>query len=298
MRLAWYWRLLIGFLVLIVLPQIFDNFPYSDNVADQPPLPMPTDRVRRPLPQPSAEDPLFTIEDEPLGADEAAFGTSFPVAPGLWLTARHVANDSCNKIFLLIQGKRVPATLAYVHPESDLTLLKSATPGGPSLALESGTPEETDFGYTVGFPSGSLGATQDELMGRARMTVTGATHGTGPALSWAEVKRFPDSLKSLGGMSGGPMLDSGGKIVGIMVAASVRRGRIDTVAPEVLRATAQSFAFNGRDAAAAPASEIPGDAVALDAAAIAFSRNNQVVKTYCVPLGTDPNEIRGLRERS
>lgn len=284
--MPWRWRLIVSLLVLVVLPQIIANLPGSGSGGDedQSPLPMPTDRVRRPLPQPSAEDPLSTVEDTPLKTGEYSYGTSFPIGAGLWLTARHVANDSCAHVYLLIDGQRVGAALAFVHPDSDLTLLKTAAVNGAALALEDAPLEETDTGYSFGFPGGRLGATEDELLGRARISVVGATHGTGPSLTWVEMQRFPDSLASLGGMSGGPMLDADGKIVGIMVAASLRRGRVDTVAPEVVQATAARYAPDNA-ATAAPAQEIAGRTVALDAAVEAFSRNDQIAKTYCLPIG-------------
>ena len=293
--MPWYWRLLVSLLVLVVLPQIFANLPdnWSGSDENQPPLPMPTDRVRRPLPQPSADDPLSTVEDPPLDTGEYSYGTSFPIGDGIWLTARHVANDSCAQVYLLVDGSRVAATIAFVHPESDLSLLKTGAVNGPALALEAAPIEETDTGYSFGFPGGRLGATEDELLGRSRMSVVGATHGTGPALTWAEMRRFPDSLASLGGMSGGPMLDAGGKIVGIMVAASLRRGRVDTVAPEVLQATATGYAPDNATNAT-PAGEIAGQTVALDAAAKAFSREKQIAKTYCLPLGVSAEEVPEL----
>ena len=93
-------------------------------------------------------------------------------------------------------------------------------------------------------------------MGRSRMQLSGEINGTGPVLTWAEVVRYPDDLPALSGMSGGPVFDEQGKIVGIMVAASVRRGRIHTVAPEILQATAQSFALTDASANAEPVSDV------------------------------------------
>ncbi|MDP6343455.1 MAG: hypothetical protein QF491_07985, partial [Alphaproteobacteria bacterium] len=47
--------------------------------------------------------------------------------------------------------------------------------------------------------------------------------------------RRPDDLPGLGGLSGGPMLDGRGRVVGVMVAASKRRGRVMTTAQSSMR---------------------------------------------------------------
>lgn len=297
--MSWRTRLVVGFLVLMVLPQIIANLPGGSNAPSEvapPPLPLPADRVRRPLPAASPDDPLYTIEDKPIGANQVSFGTSFPIGAGTWLTARHVANESCGRLVMLVDNRRLAATIAYLHPQADLALLTTAMAGGPALALEDAPLSESDTGYSFGFPGGQLGATEDELMGRSRMQLAGALEGTGPILTWAEVKRFPDDLPALGGMSGGPMVAADGKVVGIMVAASARRGRVESVAPEVLEAAAQRVAPDST-AHAAPASEVAGQDVALGDAVEAFNRNDQIAKTYCLPAGVADAQVPGLAGR-
>ena len=45
---------------------------------------------------------------------------------------------------------------------------------------------------------------------------------------------MPDSYKSLGGISGGPILNENGEVVGIHVAGSVRRGRSFSSLPRTI----------------------------------------------------------------
>jgi hypothetical protein len=290
-------------LLLVVLPQIVAyllpddvGLPPIDDGEGRRPVPAPDtaappaesdtpppDRVRRPLPAAAPDDPLISVEAEALGSDEIALGTSFPIAPNTWLTARHVANGECHHIVLIVDGRKVTATIAYLHPQADLALLKTKDASGPALPLETGAIEQNETAYTFGYPKEKLGATQDRLMGRSRMQLSGEINGTGPVLTWAELVRYPDDLPALSGMSGGPVVDAQGKIIGIMVAASVRRGRIHTVAPEILQATEQSFALGDASAKAEPVSEVTTQNVSLSDTARALNKSARIVPTYCIP---------------
>jgi serine protease Do len=294
-------RALIAFLLAVVVPQLIDRLFVSndfnfDEGGGRRPLPAPEatvppslsdapppDRVRRPLPVSAPDDPLISVEAESLKPGEIAFGTSFPIAPGAWLTARHVANGECNRVILIVNGRKVPAQIAYLHPQADLALLKTTNASGPALPLATGNVEQNETGYTFGYPKEKLGATKDRLMGRSRMQLSGEINGTGPVLTWAEVVRYPDDLPALSGMSGGPVFDEQGKIVGIMVAASVRRGRIHTVAPEILQATARSFALTDASANAEPVGDVAMPSVSLSDTASALSKSSRIVPTYCIP---------------
>src|SRR6185369_12460929 len=58
---------------------------------------------------------------------------------------------------------------------------------------------------------------------------------------WAEAGRTEGLEGSLGGLSGAPALDAQGRVVGVTIAESPRRGRIYTTAPEVVTATLSAF---------------------------------------------------------
>jgi hypothetical protein len=161
----------------------------------------------------------------------------------------------------------------------------------PVLPLSTATPAYGETGFSFGFPSGTLGGAEGRLMGRARMQLGGRLAGTAPVLAWAEVRRFPDALESLGGMSGGPMLDEDGTVVGISVAASDRRGRIFTVAPEVIRTVAAevpSFVAGRASADDEPVREVGMPPVSLIDVATELSADSRIAKTYCVPARDQP----------
>ena len=79
--------------------------------------------------------------------------------------------------------------------------------------------------FHYGFPRGELGAVYSNLIGRRVIKTTGSHRSKETVHVWAEKIRVPDSDKSLGGISGGPILNKEGSVVGIHVAGSIRRGR-------------------------------------------------------------------------
>ena len=98
-------------------------------------------------------------------------------------------------------------------------------------------------------------------------------------------------------MSGGPVFDEQGKIIGIMVAASVRRGRIHTVAPEVLQATERCFALDMRRRAPSRRAMLrPRRRLAGDTAQRVQPKQRGSCKTYCLP-GSLRMTCRALRYR-
>lgn len=241
-------------------------------------------RVRRPLPGPSPNDPLFAVNVPAIPPHAVATGTSFPVGSGLWLTARHVANGECRQVLMVLGKSATPAQIKYLAPEADLALLQTAPVPTPPLPIASGEVGAGETGYSFGFPHGALGGFEASLLGRSRMQFAGHLVGTTPVLAWAETRRFPDTLESLSGISGGPMLDDSGDVVGIMVAASERRGRTYSVAPEILRATRQEFGLFAPEAGQTPASEVTTEPVSLPDAAAALRQDERIVETVCVPL--------------
>jgi len=209
-------------------------------------------------------------------------GTAFSVDPrGVWLTARHVVGSAdCRRLVMIVKGTTIPASIAYLHPQSDLAVLRTAM-GAEAMPLETADLALGQSGFSFGFPTGVLGATADELLGRARMRLGGRLAGITPVITWAENERYPDGLETLGGMSGGPMLDDEGRVIGILVAASVRRGRVHSVAPELLRQVQHNIALFDPSSRPAPVAEVAGEPTALEANATLLARTSRIAKVYC-----------------
>jgi serine protease Do len=199
-------------------------------------------RGRRPPPLPpgaialgpsSPADPTVNVED-PHGQVDS-MGTAFPLgAAGVWVTARHVV-EGCDRLELQLTVPE-PIVLAAVriHPEADVAVIDGGPPRSPLPFPETALYlDEPAFHY--GFPSGWPGAATSLLLGRTWVRTPGVRGYVAPAIVWAETSRVPFTLTRLAGMSGGPILDEHGDVVGVTVAESVRRGRIVGATPASLR---------------------------------------------------------------
>lgn len=72
------------------------------------------------------------------------------------------------------------------------------------------------------------------MLGRGRIGFSGRMRGEASVTVWTERRRTPAGDGPLSGISGGPLLDAGGRIVGVAVAATERRGRFYAASPESL----------------------------------------------------------------
>ena len=69
------------------------------------------------------------------------------------------------------------------------------------------------------------------MIGPTRMITRGRYRSDEPAIAYAEVRRHPSFTGSLGGISGGPIFNDAGEVIGVTVAGNPRRGRIIGTAP-------------------------------------------------------------------
>lgn len=192
-----------------------------------PPVAQPGD-----LPSPSRRDPEVIVE---VGEKRPSSGTAFSIGgPGVWMTARHVV-DGCNDIYLLTGERRgVKVRDVKLHRNADLAVL--FTRGGvDSLPLAAGGLDVGQDGFAPGYPQGRPADLHARLLGRSRLRSIGRYSTNEPAITWAEQRRAPAFQGSLGGLSGGPMLDASGALVGVVVAESRRRGRVTSAAPVSIR---------------------------------------------------------------
>lgn len=219
-----------------------------DERADAPPPPpKSSDPLGEALGPASPFDPAVVV-DVPAKAGPAA-GTAFSISrTGVWMTARHVV-DGCKRTAIVVGPGTGVAVNVRIDPKGEAALLYTEGGAAP-LPLALAEPlRRGQRAFHPGFPQGAPGEASSRLLGRENLVVRGHGARTEPVLVWAETGRTEGLTGTLGGLSGAPALDAQGRVLGVTIAESPRRGRIYTTAPEVVRST---LAANGRrtDAAA------------------------------------------------
>jgi serine protease Do len=165
---------------------------------------------------------------------ETAAGTAFSVGDsGVWLTARHVL-DGCRQAAVVVaEGRGVAARLRAV--DGDVAVLTTEG-GAPALPLAlSGDLHRGQTGFHPGFPRGQPGEVASRLLGAQMMR--GRARGEQPQvlMAWSEIGRTDGIKGDLAGLSGAPVLDAAGEVVGLTVAQATRRGRLYATTPQTLR---------------------------------------------------------------
>lgn len=184
------------------------------------------------LPSDSPRDEIVLVDVAPR---QSGMGTAFSINNnGMWLTARHVV-DSCNRVGLRIGAGRIIPVQSQIVQNSDLAVLNSDWKRRPLPADLESQRQIGEIGYFFGYPQGKPGEVVGSLIGRHRMKVRGRYTNDEAILAWSELGRSRDLNGSLGGLSGAPVLDKDGEIIGVVSAESPRRGRIYSVAPRYLR---------------------------------------------------------------
>lgn len=200
----------------------------SEDVSAPPPPPglgelLPSESPR--------DDQIITEVDMP----RSGMGTAFSIdTQGNWLTARHVV-DSCDQVGLKIADNRIIAASVEVLQDNDLAVLSTSWTRKPLPNDVKNRRQIGETGYFIGFPQGHPGEVVGNLISRSRMVVRGRYSAEESVLAWAEVGRTNGLRGSLGGLSGAPVLDKDGEVIGVVTAENPRRGRIYSVAPRALQ---------------------------------------------------------------
>jgi S1-C subfamily serine protease len=269
---------------LIVLHNQRQSMPQAPERRPTPVLPTPPPTTRPPpptQPPPAAAAPRWLDEPPVVVSTDArsGTGTAFVVdSAGMWLTARHVAGH-CRGV--AIQGPRgwIEVQRVYSHAAADISVL--ATRGAPAgFALSRDEPRAGQIAFSFGFPRGEPGAVEHAYLGRSRMEMRGALSGIAPVTVWAERERWAATDEHLGGISGGPLVDARGQLLGIHVAGSPRRGRTIAVAPEMI-AEAMARAPATRDREPAQLAELAITTARATAVLNRLRGDFHIVKVYC-----------------
>ncbi|ASD26693.1 S1 family peptidase [Brevundimonas diminuta] len=175
-------------------------------------------------------DPSVTVDTS--DEHEPVSGTAFSIAgDGRWITARHVV-EGCRKPALVIDKTRALAADVRLAARADVALL--LTDGGPpALPIAPQAPlYKGQRAFHPGFPQGRPGEVASRLIGRETLKIRGHRSYDEPVLAWAEAGRTRGLKGTLSGLSGAPVLDRRGRVLGVTIAESPRRGRIYTTAPD------------------------------------------------------------------
>lgn len=186
-----------------------------------------------PLPESDPFDERVMVQ---VGDVEDGIGTAFAInESGAWLTARHVV-DGCSRVGLSVgNGRMVPVDEVRTSTSTDLALLiTNRAPAALPLALDREL-RIGEAGYHIGFPQGRSGEAVSVLEARSNLVTRGRYAMEEPVLAWSERQRSEGIEGTLSGMSGGPVFDKDGAVVGVTVAESPRRNRIYSAAPDSIR---------------------------------------------------------------
>lgn len=201
--------------------------------ADAPPPPPPVaGEEDLPLGPASPFDPEVVV-DVP-GQAKPGVGTAFSVSDsGVWVTARHVVDGCTQTAIVVAPGRGVEASVR-IDPRGEAAVLTTEG-GAPPIPLGLDRPlRRGDRAFHPGYPQGNPGEATSRLLGRENLVVRGRGARTESVLAWAETGRTDNLKGSLGGLSGAPALDAAGRVIGVTVAESPRRGRIYTTSPETV----------------------------------------------------------------
>ena len=216
----------------VVAALLFAALGRNERVDAPPPPPKSSDPLGEALGPASPFDPAIVV-DVPRSTAPAA-GTAFSIArSGVWLTARHVV-DGCKRVAIVVGPGTGVAVRVKIDPQGEAALLYSEG-GALPLPLALTAPlRRGQRAFHPGFPQGEPGEASSRLLGRENLVVRGRGARTEPVLVWAETGRTEGLKGTLGGLSGAPALDVRGRVLGVTIAESPRRGRIYTTAPEVV----------------------------------------------------------------
>ena len=163
----------------------------------------------------------------------SSVGSAFSISDrGLWLTARHVV-EGCDRTLIQTGHKKAMRVRRIdQHPNADIAVLR--TDGAPPSLAFADTNRALSDAYGIGFPKGDPGAIHGRYIGEMTMRHRGRNGYRERVNAWSERSRIPSRTGSLGGLSGGAVLDDQGNIIGIVQAESRRRGRVMTAKLETI----------------------------------------------------------------
>jgi S1-C subfamily serine protease len=142
-------------------------------------------------------------------------GSGWAVRPDLIVTNAHVIAGADDTTVTTQGGVELSATPVYYSPADDLALLRVQGARLPILPV-SADRSEGEEAAVLGYPENGPYAIEPARIGETRATISEDSYGNGPVNR--EITALRGAVRS--GNSGGPLVDPGGKVVGIVFAAT------------------------------------------------------------------------------
>ncbi len=141
-------------------------------------------------------------------------GVIYDAANGLILTNNHVVKDASNWRIEFLNGRSAEATLVGADPDTDVAVLKVDVAGlRPIEVADSDQIQVGDLSFAVGYPMGL-----DQTVTMGIVSAVGRSNGDG-------IEDYIQTDAPINsGNSGGPLLDSRGRLVGLNTAIVSRNG--------------------------------------------------------------------------
>ncbi len=142
-------------------------------------------------------------------------GSGWAVEPDLIVTNAHVIAGADDTTVTTQGGVELEATPVYYSPADDLALLRVEGVRLPTLPVSAERSEGEDAAV-LGYPENGPYTIEPARIGETRATISEDSYGNGP------INRTITALRGAvrSGNSGGPLVDAGGRVVGIVFAAT------------------------------------------------------------------------------
>ena len=203
-----------GFLDQSGFPPVFGDLP-STTIVNVPAPPSLTPAEKRQVRL--AAQSTFKVYGQAPSCGRGIEGSGFVVSPHHVMTNAHVVAGT-RQVSVVVGARQVAATVVLYDPDRDVALLDVPQLSARALHFAASPASTGDPAVVMGYPQdGPLNVQTARV--RARTTVAGSDIYGNPG-----VRREVYSIRSLvrSGNSGGPLLSSGGRVLGVVFATDLR----------------------------------------------------------------------------